>query len=40
MDVFGEGEPSGDPKTSLVVTRAANRRSAPKPLKVSKGNKK
>ena len=40
MDVFGEGEPSGDPNTSLVVTRAASRRSAPKPLKVSKGNKK
>ncbi|MDB5526771.1 MAG: hypothetical protein JWM58_4534 [Rhizobium sp.] len=40
MDVFGEGDPSGDPNTSLVVTRAANRRSAPKPLKVSKGNKK
>jgi transcriptional regulator with XRE-family HTH domain len=40
MDVFGEGEPSGDPNTSLVVTRAASRRSAPKPLKISKGNKK
>jgi transcriptional regulator with XRE-family HTH domain len=40
MDVFGDGEPSGDPNTSLVVTRAANRRSAPKPLKISKGNKK
>lgn len=40
MDVFGEGVPSGDPNTSLVVTRAANRRSAPKPLKISKGNKK
>jgi transcriptional regulator with XRE-family HTH domain len=40
MDVFGEGEPSGDPNTSLVVTRAANRRSAPKPLKISKGSKK
>jgi len=39
MDVFGDGEPSGDPNTSLVVTRAAHRRSAPKPLKISKGNK-
>jgi transcriptional regulator with XRE-family HTH domain len=38
MDVFGDGEPSGDPDTSLAVTRAANRRSAPKKLKVSKGN--
>lgn len=40
MDVFGDGEPSGDPNTSLVVTRAASRRSAPKPLKISKGSKK
>lgn len=40
MDVFGDGEPSGDPNTSLVVSRAALRRSAPKPLKISKGNKK
>ncbi len=38
MDVFGDGEPSGDPDTSLAVTRAVNRRSAPKKLKVSKGN--
>jgi quercetin dioxygenase-like cupin family protein len=40
MDVFGDGEPSGDPDTSLAVTRAAGRRSAPKKLKVSKGNSK
>ena len=26
MDVFGEGEPSGDADTSLVVSRAVNRR--------------
>jgi hypothetical protein len=38
MDVFGDGVPSGDPDTSLAVTRAVNRRSAPKKLKVSKGN--
>ena len=38
MDVFGDGEPSGDPLTSLVVTRAASRRGAPKALKVNKGN--
>jgi transcriptional regulator with XRE-family HTH domain len=40
MDVFGEGETAGDPNSSLVVTRAVNRRSAPKSLKISKGNKK
>ena len=39
MDVFGDGEPSSDPNTSLVVTRAASRRNAPKPLKISKGSK-
>ncbi|MDO6966414.1 helix-turn-helix domain-containing protein [Rhizobium alvei] len=38
MDVFGEGEPKGDPNTSLVVTRAVNRRNAPKKPKVTKGN--
>jgi transcriptional regulator with XRE-family HTH domain len=37
MDVFGEGEPKGDPNTSLAITRAVNRRSAPKPLKIKKG---
>ena len=40
MDVFGDDEPSGDLNSSLVVTKAANRRSAPKQLKVGKGNKK
>ena len=40
MDVFGDGVPSGDPNTSLVVTRAVNRRSAPKELKISKGKSK
>ena len=39
MDVFGDGVPSGHPDTSLAVTRAANRRSAPKKLKISKGTK-
>ena len=38
MDVFGDGEPSGDPDTSLVVTRAVNRRAAPRKSKASKGN--
>jgi transcriptional regulator with XRE-family HTH domain len=37
MDVFGDGEPSGDPNTSLVITRAADRRKAPKPPKSKKG---
>nr|WP_246748675.1 XRE family transcriptional regulator [Rhizobium setariae] len=37
MDVFGDAEQSGDADSSLVVTRAANRRSAPKPV-VNKGN--
>ncbi len=37
MDVFGDGEPSGDPDNSLVVTRAANRVKSQKP-KVNKGN--
>ena len=40
MDVFGEGVPSGDPKTSLAVTRAVSRRSAPKEPKIRKGNSK
>jgi transcriptional regulator with XRE-family HTH domain len=38
MDVFGDGEPNGDPKTSLHVTRAVHRRSAPKKPKIIKGN--
>ena len=37
MDVFGEGEPSGDPDRSLVVTRAANRRRSEK-SRANKGN--
>lgn len=36
MDVFGDGEPSGDPRTSLVVSRAASRGRVPKPSKTSK----
>jgi transcriptional regulator with XRE-family HTH domain len=40
MDVFGDGDASGDPDTSLVVTRAVNRRNAPKALKASKGTSK
>ena len=40
MDVFGDGEPSGDPTTRLVVTRAAKRRNAPKKPNVDKGNSK
>ena len=38
MDVFGDGVPEGDPKTSLHVTRAVHRRSAPKKPKIIKGN--
>ncbi|WP_202618555.1 MULTISPECIES: XRE family transcriptional regulator [unclassified Ensifer] len=38
MDVFGDGEPSGNTDNSLVVTRAENRRSTPKKRKISKGN--
>lgn len=38
MDVFGDGDPKGDPKTSLAVNRAVDRRSAPKKPKVIKGN--
>ncbi|MCV9999737.1 XRE family transcriptional regulator [Pararhizobium sp. YC-54] len=38
MDVFGDGEPSGDPDTSLVVTRAVDRASGPKQSKIKKGN--
>jgi transcriptional regulator with XRE-family HTH domain len=37
MDVFGDGVPSGDPDTSLAVTRAADRGSAPDKTKPSKG---
>ncbi len=40
MDVFGDGVPSGEPETSLIVKRAATRRSAPKSLKINQGNKK
>ena len=38
MDVFGDGEPSGDPNTSLVITRAVDRPKAPKTSKTKKGN--
>ena len=38
MDVFGDGLPTGDPRTSVAVTRAVNRRSAPKKPKIIKGN--
>ena len=38
MDVFGDGEAKGDPKTSLAVNRAVHRRSAPKKPKIIKGN--
>ncbi|MGV3553580.1 helix-turn-helix domain-containing protein [Rhizobium sp.] len=38
MDVFGDGVPGGDPKTSLAVNRAVHRRSAPKKPKIIKGN--
>lgn len=38
MDVFGDGDQPGDPDTSLVVTRAVNRRTAPKSSKINKGN--
>ena len=38
MDVFGDGIPNGDPKTSLAVNRAVHRRSAPKKPKIIKGN--
>ena len=38
MDVFGDGIPNGDPRTSLAVNRAVHRRSAPKKPKIIKGN--
>lgn len=38
MDVFGDGEPEGDPMTSLAVNRAVHRRSAPRKPKTIKGN--
>lgn len=38
MDVFGDGTPSGSAETSLFVSKALNRRSAPKKLKITKGN--
>ena len=37
MDVFGDGTPTGRPETSMAVSRATGRRSAPKPLKIMKG---
>ena len=39
MDVFGDGEPEGDPKTSLAVTRAADRRNAIRKPRLIKGDK-
>ena len=38
MDVFGDGDSLGDPKTSVAVTRAVNRRNAMKKPKITKGN--
>ena len=38
MDVFGDGAPTGDPRTSVAVTRAVNRRSAPRKPKTIMGN--
>jgi hypothetical protein len=37
MDVFGDGTPTGKAETSMAVSRATGRRSAPKPLKIMKG---
>src|SRR5262245_17898746 len=37
MDVFGDGTPTGKAETSMVVSRATGRKSAPKPLKIMKG---
>jgi transcriptional regulator with XRE-family HTH domain len=37
MDVFGDGAPAGRPETSMAVSRATSRKSAPKPLKILKG---
>lgn len=38
MDVFGDGAPTGKAETSVVVSRANSRKSAPKPPKTMKGN--
>jgi transcriptional regulator with XRE-family HTH domain len=38
MDIFGDGELRGDPKTSLHVTRAVDRRNATRKSRVIKGN--
>lgn len=37
MDVFGDGKPSGRPETSMAVSRANGRKSAPKQPKITKG---
>ena len=37
MDVFGDGTPAGKAETSMAVSRANGRKSAPKPLKINKG---
>ena len=37
MDVFGDGTPAGKAETSMAVSRANGRKSAPKPLKIIKG---
>jgi len=37
MDVFGDGTPTGRAETSMAVSRATGRKSAPKPLKIMKG---
>jgi transcriptional regulator with XRE-family HTH domain len=37
MDVFGDGTPSSRPQSSVAVSRATGRKSAPKPLKTMKG---
>jgi transcriptional regulator with XRE-family HTH domain len=37
MDIFGDGTPTGRAETSMAVSRATGRRSAPKPLRIMKG---
>jgi len=37
MDVFGDGMPTGRLETSMALSRANGRKSAPKPLKTTKG---
>jgi len=37
MDVFGDGTPTGRAETSVAVSRATGRKSAPKPPKIKKG---